>query len=158
MRAAIWFGVILQSAGLATIAAIARGSSNDLAADSEQGVFLALIFWDSQRTCWTRVPSNASTSEYPFALIAAGIESQVTWFASQARKMKIAAFFARSSTLFFPLWSNEKMLASGRDKWVVQTMSPEEREAIMVKHHYRPRVSRLWRMNPRWYDPANDAQ
>jgi hypothetical protein len=57
------------------------------------------IFWDSRHTCWTRIRSVASTSEYPFALITAGIESLVSGFASQARK-KRADFFARSSTFY----------------------------------------------------------
>ena len=54
---------------------------------------------DSRRTCWTRIRSEASVSEYPFALIAAGMESLVTGFGSQAKK-KRAAFFARASTLY----------------------------------------------------------
>ena len=50
-------------------------------------------------TCWTRIRSAASKSEYPFALIAEGMESLVTGFVSQARK-KRAAFLARASTLY----------------------------------------------------------
>ncbi len=42
---------------------------------------------------------------YPFALIAAGIESLVSGFASQARK-KMVAFLARSSTLFSLLFKD----------------------------------------------------
>ena len=41
----------------------------------------------------------ASASEYPFALIAAGMESLVPGFGLQARK-KRAAFFTRASTLY----------------------------------------------------------
>ena len=51
-----------------------------------------------------------------------------------------------------------KKLAMLEIKWVVQTMSPEKRETIGVKRHYGPRVSRLWRIKPHRYDPANDAQ
>ena len=74
-------------------------SSDDTAADSGQGVSLDLFFWDSRRTCWTRIQSTASASEYHFALITAGMESLVTGFGSQARK-KRAAFLAWASTLY----------------------------------------------------------
>ena len=46
-----------------------------------------------------RIRSAASESEYPFALIAAGMESLVTGFGSQAKK-KRAAFLAWASTLY----------------------------------------------------------
>ncbi len=108
--AAVGFGVIVRSAGLAILAKVARASSNDAAADLGQGVSLGLFFWDLGCTCWTRIQSAASTSEYPFALIAAGIESLVSGFASQARK-KRAAFFARSSTLY-PFQGHIEVLAS----------------------------------------------
>ncbi len=71
---------------LAADATVARASSDDAAADSGQGVSLDLFFWDSRRTCWMRIRSEASASEYPFALIAAGMESLVTGFGSQARE------------------------------------------------------------------------
>ena len=95
--------MIVRSAGLllAAVAAVARASRDDAAADSGRGVSLDLFFWDSRRTCWTRIRSAASASEYPFALIAAGMESLVTGFGSQAKK-KRAAFLARASTLFLP--------------------------------------------------------
>jgi hypothetical protein len=80
-------GVIVRSAGLllATDATDARASRDDAAADSGREVSLDLFFWDSRRTCWTRIQSAASESEYPFALIAAGLESLVTGFGSQAK-------------------------------------------------------------------------
>ena len=93
--------MIVRSAGLllAADATVARASRDDAAADSGLGVSLDLFFWDSRRTCWTRIRSAASASEYPFALITAGMESLVTGFGSQAKK-KRAAFFARASTLY----------------------------------------------------------
>jgi len=93
--------VILRSAGLllAAVATVARASRDDAAADSGRGVSLDLFFWDSWRTCWTRIRSAASASEYPFALIAAGMEILVTGFGSQAKKKK-AAFLAWASTLY----------------------------------------------------------
>ena len=93
--------MIVRSAGLllAADATVARASRDDAAADSGLGVSLDLFFWDSRRTCWTRIRSAASASEYPFALIAAGMESLVTGFGSQAKK-KRAAFLARASTLY----------------------------------------------------------
>jgi hypothetical protein len=97
--AAVGFGVIVQSPSLAILAKVARASSNNAVTDLGQGVSLSLFFWDSRRTCWTRIQSAASTSKYPFALIAEGIESLVSGFASQARK-KRATFFARSSTFY----------------------------------------------------------
>ncbi len=98
--AAVGFGVIVCSAGLliAAVAIVAKAGRNDAAADSGQGVSLDLFLGDSRRTCWTRIRLAASASEYPFALIAAGMESLVTGFGSQARK-KRAAFLARVSTL-----------------------------------------------------------
>ena len=33
-------------------------------------------------------------------------------------------------------------------KWVVQAMSPKERETIAAKRHYRPHVTRLWNRSP----------
>jgi len=93
--------VIVRSAGLllAAVAAVARASRDDAAADSGRGVSLDLFCWDSRRTCWMRIRSAASESEYPFALIAAEIEILVTGFGSQAKK-KRAAFLARASTLY----------------------------------------------------------
>ena len=41
-----------------------------------------------------------------------------------------------------------KCLLTVEIKWVVQTMSPRERESIAVKRYYRPHVSRLWRTDP----------
>jgi hypothetical protein len=98
-------GVIVVSAALPTFAVVDRASNNNAAADSGQGLSLGVFFWDSRRTCWTRIRSAASTSEYPFALIAAGIESLVSGFASQAQK-KTAAFLARSSTLYSLLFED----------------------------------------------------
>ena len=46
-----------------------------------------------------RIRSAASTLVHPFALIAAGMESLVTGFGSQARK-KRATFFVWASTLY----------------------------------------------------------
>jgi len=99
MGAAARFGVIVRSAGLllAAVAAITRASRDDTAADSGRGVSLDLFFWDLRRTCWTRIQSAASKSEYTFALIPAGMEILVTGFGSQAKK-KRAAFLARAST------------------------------------------------------------
>ena len=95
--------MIVRSAGLllAADATVVRASRDDAAADSGLGVSLDLFFWDSRRTCWTRIRSAASASEYPFALITAGMESLVTGFGSQAKK-KRAAFLARASALFLP--------------------------------------------------------
>jgi hypothetical protein len=86
-------------------AVVDRASNDNVAADSGQGVSLGVFFWDSWRTCWTMIQSTALTSEYPFALIAAGIESLVSGFASQAWK-KTAAFLARSSTLYSLLFED----------------------------------------------------
>ncbi len=63
--AAVGFSVIVRSAGLAILAKVAGASSNDAAADLGQGLF----FWDSRRTCWTRIRSAASTSEYHTLLL-----------------------------------------------------------------------------------------
>ena len=95
--ATVCFVNIDQSASLAVIATVAKASSEDAAADSGRGVSLGAFFWDSRRTCCTRIRSMALTSKYPFALIAAGIESLVAGFASQARK-KRAAFLVQQYT------------------------------------------------------------
>jgi hypothetical protein len=113
-----WAGppsVIVQSAGLAAVAAaVARVGSDDAAADSGQGVFPALIFCKAWRTCICRVPSDALTSECPFALTAAGIESR---FASQASRKKMAASFARSLALYSFIFKDMlKFLLPVRDK------------------------------------------
>jgi hypothetical protein len=84
---------------LTAVATVAKVSRDDVAADSGRGVSLDLFFWDSLCTCWTRIRSAASASEYPFAFIAAEMESLVTGFGSQARK-KRAAFLAQASTLY----------------------------------------------------------
>ncbi len=101
--AAARFGVIVCSASLllAADATVARVSRDDAAADSGRGVSLDYFFWDSRRTCWTKIRSAASASEYPFSLIAAGMESLMAGFGSQARN-KRAAFLAWTSTLFLP--------------------------------------------------------
>ena len=72
--------MIVRSTGLllAADATVVRASRDDAAADLGRGVSLDLFVWDSRRTCWTRIRSAASESEYPFALIAAGMESLVT--------------------------------------------------------------------------------
>jgi hypothetical protein len=99
METATGTGVIAVSAALPTFAVVDRASNDNAAADSGQGISLGVFFWDSRRTYWTRIRSTALTSEYPFALIAAGIESLVSGFASLAWK-KTATFLARSSTLY----------------------------------------------------------
>ncbi len=78
--AAVGFGVIVRSAGLllTVVATVAKASRDDMAADSGRGVSLDLFLGDSRCTCWTRIRSAASASEYPFALIAAGMERLVT--------------------------------------------------------------------------------
>jgi len=93
--------VIVRSTGLllAADATVARASRDDAATDLGRGVSWDLFFWDSRRTCWTRIRSAGSESEYPFALIAAGMESLVTGFGSQARK-KRAAFLTLASPLY----------------------------------------------------------
>ena len=79
--------------------------------------------------------------EYPFALTIARIETRVTGFASQARK-KRATFLAQSSTLYSFLFEDIlKCLLPIEIEWVMQTMSPKEREPIAVKRHYR-----TWRL------------
>ena len=52
-----------------------------------------------------RKDGSEAREEDPFALIAAGIESLVSGFASQARK-KTAAFLAQSSTLYSLLFED----------------------------------------------------
>ncbi len=83
---------------------------------------------------------EASTSEYAFALMAAGIESGVTGFASQTREKRVA-FLVWSLTLYSFLFKDMlKCLLPVEIKWVPQTMSPKERETTVVKRHYRPHV------------------
>jgi hypothetical protein len=134
--------VIVRSAGLllAADATVARASSDDMAADSGQGVSLDLFFWDSRRACWTRIRLAASASEYPFALIAAGMESLVTGFGSQVRKKK-APFLAWASTLYSFLFADIAQIE--RELGPTDAEAPEKRETIMLKHHYRPRIIRL---------------
>ncbi len=57
-------GVIVRSAGLllAADATVTRASRDDAAADSGREVSLDLFFWDSRRTCWTRIQLSASES------------------------------------------------------------------------------------------------
>ena len=105
METATGTGVIAVSAALPTFAVVDRASNDNAAADSGQGISLGVFFWDSRRTYWTRIRSTALTSEYPFALIAAGIESLVSGFAAQAQK-KMANFLARSSTLYSLLFKD----------------------------------------------------
>jgi hypothetical protein len=75
---------------------------------SAQQVFSTSFFGDSPCTCWARIWSTVSTSEYTFALMEAGIESLVPWFAPHGRK-KRAAFLAQSSTI---LQRHDEELAS----------------------------------------------
>jgi len=127
--AAARFGVIVCSAGLllAADATVARASRDDAAPDSGRGVSLDFYFWDSRLTCWTRIRSAASESEYLFALIVAGMESLVTGFGSQARK-KRAAFLAGAtlySLLFVDIGSveiklghaNKEVPKKGKQLW-----------------------------------------
>ncbi len=71
--AAVWFGMIIQSAGLASlaaIAAVARASSHDATADLEQGessLFIVSIVWC---TCICSINLAALLSSFPFIRIA----------------------------------------------------------------------------------------
>ena len=61
-------GVIVRSAGLllAADATVARASRDDAAADSGREVSLDLFFWDSRRTCWTRILISSFRIRVPF--------------------------------------------------------------------------------------------
>ena len=61
--------------------------------------------WDRDRRSSPQRSDFVLLILYPFALIAAGIESLVSGFASQAWK-KMAAFLAWSSTLYSLLFEN----------------------------------------------------
>jgi hypothetical protein len=90
--AAARFGVIVRSAGLllAADATVARASRDDAAADSGRGVSLDLFFLDSRCTCWTRIQSAASESEYPFALIGGDGESRDrVWLTGQEEEGRL---------------------------------------------------------------------
>ena len=82
----------------------------------------------------------ASPSEYPFALVAAGMESLVTGFGSQARK-KRAAFLARKLTLYSFLF--EVIALIEREFGPTDAEAPEKRETVVAKRHYKTRVTRL---------------
>jgi hypothetical protein len=69
---------------------------------------------------------------------------------------KRAAFSAWSSTLYSFLFEDMLKCLLLRDrKWVAGTMHTMERETTVVKPHYMPRFSRLWRTDSRQYELAN---
>ena len=126
-------GDILASTDPIAFVLFDRASIAAAATVSGRGEFPALFFWDSRCTCWIRIRFMTSTSEYPLALMAAGIENLVAGFASHARK-KRAAFLARSSTLYSFLFEDVlKCLFPIEGKWIPQIMCPGEREPIVRK-------------------------
>jgi hypothetical protein len=62
-----------------------------------------------------RTQSAASTSEYLFSLIAAGIVTLVAGFALQAKK-KWAVFVAQPLTLFFPFQKHDEETTESRSR------------------------------------------
>ena len=69
---------------------------------------------DWWRTCWARIQSTASTSEYTFALMAVGIENQ-DWPHMQQRNM-CTDFSLSAHLVLLPFQRHVEILASGRDK------------------------------------------
>ena len=82
----------------------------------------------------------ASASEYPFALIAVGMESLVTGFGSHAMK-KRAAFLAWASTLYSFLFEDIALIE--RELGPTDAEVPKKRETIAVKPHYQTSLPRL---------------
>jgi len=93
--------------------------------------------------------------EYPFALIAAGMESLVTGFGSQAKK-KRATFLARASTLYSILFEDIALIE--RELGPTDEEVPKERKNISVKPHYQTSLPRLKGIDPRWSGSAHNAQ
>ena len=118
------------------------------------GFCSTLFFWDLRRTCWEKILSMALTFEYTFALIAVGIESQDWPHMQQTNVRSPRTRHLVDSFLFKDML---KTLHPIERTWAAQIMSPWERELIAVNHHYTPCVSRLWRKDPCWSEPENNA-
>jgi hypothetical protein len=100
----------------------------------------------------------ASLWEYPLILMASGIFTLVaglarrlqrSWLLSSHDNQHDTPFFLKSLLNFF--------VAKREKSGVALTMSLGKWETIAVKRHYRPRIIRLYGIDPRWSEPANDV-